>query len=246
MVDAVPSVGAGAAAEPLHVAIIMDGNGRWARARGMPRTFGHREGVKAVRRAVDCAPELGITHLTLFGFSSENWSRPEDEIGELMNILRYYLRREVAELHRNNVRVRMLGERARLSKDIVALIDNAEALTAGNTGLSLNIALSYGARSEITEAVRRIARRVAEGTLAPEAIDEETVLSNLETDGLPDPDLLIRTSGEQRISNFLLWQIAYAELVFTDVLWPDFTRDHLVDALDEYSRRDRRYGRATG
>lgn len=246
MVDAVPSVGAGAAAEPLHVAIIMDGNGRWARARGMPRTFGHREGVKAVRRAVDCAPELGITHLTLFGFSSENWSRPRDEVGELMNILRYYLRREVAELHRNNVRVRMLGERARLSKDIVALIDNAEALTAGNTGLSLNIALSYGARSEITEAVRRIARRVAEGTLAPEAIDEETVLSNLETDGLPDPDLLIRTSGEQRISNFLLWQIAYAELVFTDVLWPDFTRDHLVDALDEYSRRDRRYGRATG
>jgi undecaprenyl diphosphate synthase len=245
-VDAVPSVGTGAAAEPLHVAIIMDGNGRWARARGMPRTFGHREGVKAVRRAVDCAPELGITHLTLFGFSSENWSRPEDEVGELMNILRYYLRREVAELHRNNVRVRMLGERARLSKDIVALIDNAEALTAGNTGLSLNIALSYGARSEITEAVRRIARRVAEATLAPEAIDEETVLSNLETDGLPDPDLLIRTSGEQRISNFLLWQIAYAELVFTDVLWPDFTRDHLVDALDEYSRRDRRYGRATG
>jgi undecaprenyl diphosphate synthase len=246
MVDAVPSVGAGAAAEPLHVAIIMDGNGRWARARGMPRTFGHREGVKAVRRAVDCAPELGITHLTLFGFSSENWSRPRDEVGELMNILRYYLRREVAELHRNNVRVRMLGERARLSKDIVALIDNAEDLTAGNTGLSLNIALSYGARSEITEAVRRIARRVAEGALAPEAIDEETVLSNLETDGLPDPDLLIRTSGEQRISNFLLWQIAYAELVFTDVLWPDFTRDHLVDALDEYSRRDRRYGRATG
>lgn len=246
MVDAAPSTGAGEAAEDLHVAIIMDGNGRWARARGMPRTFGHREGVKAVRRVVDCAPELGITHLTLFGFSSENWSRPRDEVVELMDILRYYLRREVAELHRNNVRIRMLGDRSRLSDDIVALIDNAERLTVANTGLQLTLALSYGARGEITNAVRRIARDVAAGRLAPGDIDEETVLSNLETDGLPDPALLIRTSGEQRISNFLLWQIAYAELIFTDVQWPDFGREHLISALDEFGRRERRYGRATG
>ncbi|MDF1793388.1 MAG: isoprenyl transferase [Thalassobaculaceae bacterium] len=246
MVDAAPTTGAGEAAVDLHVAIIMDGNGRWARARGMPRTFGHREGVKAVRRVVNCAPGLGITHLTLFGFSSENWSRPKDEVSELMNILRFYLRREVAELHRNNVRIRMLGERSRLSADIVSLIDNAEQLTAANTGLGLNIALSYGARGEITNAVRRIAEAVAAGELTPAEIDEETVLSNLETDGLPDPDLLIRTSGEQRISNFLLWQIAYSELVFTDVLWPDFDRAHLVEALEDFSRRDRRYGQATG
>ncbi|MEQ8586223.1 MAG: isoprenyl transferase [Thalassobaculaceae bacterium] len=246
MVDAAPSTGAGEAAADFHVAIIMDGNGRWARARGMPRTFGHREGVKAVRRVVDCAPELGVTHLTLFGFSSENWTRPQEEVSELMNILRFYLRREVAELHRNNVRIRMLGDRARLSADIVALIDNAEQLTADNTGLKLSIALSYGARDEITNAVRRIAEAVAAGRMSPAEIDEDTVQSNLETDGLPDPDLLIRTSGEQRISNFLLWQIAYAELVFTDVLWPDFDRANLVAAMEEYSRRDRRYGRATG
>jgi len=246
MVDAAPSTGAGEAAEDLHVAIIMDGNGRWARARGMPRTFGHREGVKAVRRVVDCAPALGVTHLTLFGFSSENWSRPQDEVTELMNILRYYLRREVAELHKNNVRIRMLGDRARLSADIIALIDNAEQLTAGNTGLRLNIALSYGARDEITNAVRRIAEAVASGRMTPAEIDEDAVAARLETDGLPDPDLLIRTSGEQRISNFLLWQIAYAELVFTEVLWPDFGRDDLVSALTEFARRDRRYGRATG
>jgi undecaprenyl diphosphate synthase len=246
MVDAARSIGAGEAAAPLHVAIIMDGNGRWARARGMPRTFGHREGVKAVRRVVDCAPQLGITHLTLFGFSSENWSRPQEEVSELMNILRYYLRREVAELHKNNVRIRMLGDRARLSSDIVALIDNAEQLTAGNTGLGLNIGLSYGARGEITSAVRRIAEAVASGALLPAEIDEDTVQSCLDTDGIPDPDLLIRTSGERRISNFLLWQIAYSEFVFTDVLWPDFDRAHLVEALEEFSRRDRRYGRATG
>lgn len=246
MVDAAPSTGAGEVAADFHVAIIMDGNGRWARARGMPRTFGHREGVKAVRRVVDCAPELGVTHLTLFGFSSENWTRPQEEVSELMNILRFYLRREVAELHRNNVRIRMLGDRARLSADIVALIDNAEQLTADNTGLKLSIALSYGARDEITNAVRRIAEAVAAGRMSPAEIDEDTVQSNLETDGLPDPDLLIRTSGEQRISNFLLWQIAYAELVFTDVLWPDFDRANLVAAMEEYSRRDRRYGRATG
>lgn len=246
MVDAAPSTGAGEAAADFHVAIIMDGNGRWARARSMPRTFGHREGVKAVRRVVNCAPDLGITHLTLFGFSSENWTRPQEEVSELMNILRVYLRREVAELHRNNVRIRMLGDRARLSADIVALIDNAERLTGSNTGLNLTIALSYGARDEITNAVRRISEAVAAGTLCPSAIDEETVQAHLETDGLPDPDLLIRTSGEQRISNFLLWQIAYAELVFTDVQWPDFDRAHLVAAMEEFSRRDRRYGRATG
>lgn len=246
MVDAAPTTVVGGSADDLHVAIIMDGNGRWAAARGMPRTFGHREGAKAVRRVVNCAPELGITHLTLFGFSSENWRRPQDEVTELMNILRFYLRREVAELHRNNVRIRMLGDRTRLSGDIVTLIENAEKLTENNTGLGLNIALSYGSRDEITCAVRRIAEAVAAGELSPEEISEETVPLFLDTAGLPDPDLLIRTSGEQRISNFLLWQIAYAELVFTDVHWPDFDRPHLVDALSEFSRRDRRYGRATG
>ncbi len=246
MAELAPSSAACEGGESLHVAIIMDGNGRWARARGMPRTFGHREGVNAVRRTIECAPELGITHLTLFGFSSENWLRPADEVFELMNILRFYLRREVADLHRNNVRIRMIGERNRLSEDIVALIDHAERLTEENSGLQLTIALSYGARDEIVKASQRIADDVSTGRLAPSEIDETTVLSYLETHGVPDPDLLIRTSGEKRISNFLLWQIAYAELLFLDVLWPDFSRDDLAGALDELGKRQRRYGRAVG
>ena len=246
MVDVAPSTETADGGASLHVAIIMDGNGRWARARGMPRTFGHREGVKAVRRTIECAPELGVTHLTLFGFSSENWGRPPEEVGELMDILRYYLRREVAELHKNNVRIRMIGDRRRLSDDIIALIDHAERLTMANDGLQLSIALSYGARDEIATAARRIAEDVQSGRLSADRVGPATVGGYLETGDLPDPDLLIRTSGEQRISNFLLWQIAYAELVFLDVLWPEFGREHLARALDEFGRRDRRYGRAAG
>ncbi|AHC73681.1 di-trans,poly-cis-decaprenylcistransferase [Candidatus Endolissoclinum faulkneri L5] len=245
MVSVTPLISSLSSASLLHVAVIMDGNGRWARSRGMPRTFGHREGMKAVNRVVDCASQLGITHLTMFGFSSENWSRPKEEISELMNILRYYLQREVIGLHKNNVCIRMLGDRDRMTADIVSLINKAEQLTARNTGLSLNIALSYGGRCEITKAVRRIANAVADGKLSPSAIDNDIINSSLDTKGIPDPDLLIRTSGEHRISNFLLWQIAYAELVFTDVLWPDFGKRHLIKALEEFSRRCRRYGQTT-
>lgn len=244
MVDAAPQLGEGD--RPLHVAVIMDGNGRWARARGMPRSLGHREGAKAVRRAVEAACDLGVGYLTLFGFSSENWSRPAQEIGDLMELLRFYLRREIAELHNDGIRFQVIGDRRKLSPDIVTLIENGERLTAGNTRMVLTIALSYGGRHELTGAVRRIAEDVAAGRLDPASIDEETLEARLDTAGMPDPDLMIRTSGEKRISNFLLWQIAYSEFVFLDVLWPDFGRAHLEQALDEFARRDRRYGRATG
>ena len=231
---------------PAHVAIIMDGNGRWARSRGLPRVAGHREGANAVRRTVEAAGELGVRYLTLYGFSSENWKRPSGEIVDLMNLLRRYLRSEIADIHRNNVRLRIIGRRADLAADIVALIEGAEAQTAANSGLNLTIALSYGGRSELVDAARRMARAAAAGELDPEMIDEALVASHLSTAGMPDPDLLIRTSGEQRISNFLLWQSAYTELVFTDVLWPDFDRAHFAAALDEFHRRDRRYGAAVG
>lgn len=244
MVDAAPQFGEGD--RPLHVAIIMDGNGRWAWARGMPRSFGHREGAKAVKRTVRAACELGVGYLTLFGFSSENWGRPAQEIGDLMELLRFYLRREIVELHKDGIRFRVIGDRTLFSDDIVTLIENGERLTAGNTRMVLTIALSYGGRRELTGAVRRVAEDVAAGRLDPSAIDETVVASRLYTADLPDPDLLIRTSGEKRISNFLLWQIAYAEFVFLDVLWPDFGLQHLEEALDEFARRDRRYGRATG
>lgn len=244
MVDAAPQLGEGD--RPLHVAVIMDGNGRWARARGLPRSLGHREGAKAVRRAVEAACELGVGYLTLFGFSSENWSRPAQEIGDLMDLLRFYLRREIADLHNDGIRFRVIGDRSQLSADIVTLIENGERLTAANTRMVLTVALSYGGRHELTGAVRRIAEDVAAGRLDPAAIDENLVASRLDTSYLPDPDLLIRTSGEKRISNFLLWQIAYTEFIFLDVLWPDFSRQHLEAALNEFARRDRRFGRATG
>ena len=244
MVDAAPKLGEGD--RPLHVAVIIDGNGRWARARGMPRSFGHREGAKAVRRAVEAACSLGVGYLTLFGFSSENWSRPAQEIGDLMELLRFYLRREIADLHNDGIRFQVIGDRSRLSADIVTLIENGERLTAGNSRMVLTVALSYGGRRELTGVVRRIAEEVAAGRLDPSEIDEHIVASRLDTAAMPDPDLLVRTSGEKRISNFLLWQIAYAEFVFMDVLWPDFGRAHLEEALDEFARRDRRYGRATG
>jgi len=231
---------------PVHVAIIMDGNGRWAKQRNLPRTAGHKRGAEAVRRTVRAAGELGISYLTLFGFSSENWSRPENEIKDLMGLLRLYLRAETAELHKNNVRIRIIGDRRRLAHDIVQLIEQAENTTRDNTGLTAVLALSYGGRQDITEAVQALARDAAAGRLNPDDIDEEAISSHLATTGIPDPDLLIRTSGEQRISNFLIWQLAYTEFVFQDVLWPDFDGRCLAEAVEEFRRRDRRYGAIVG
>jgi undecaprenyl diphosphate synthase len=220
----------------------MDGNGRWARARGLPRTVGHQRGAEAVRRSVRGAVDLGVSYLTLYGFSSENWKRPAAEIDDLMGLLRYYLRSEIAELDRGGVRLRVIGDRERLGRDIVDLITEAERLTRGNTKLNLTVALSYGGRSEIALAARRIAAAVQSGELRPEQVDEDLFSSYLLTAGIPDPDLVIRTSGEKRVSNFLLWQSAYSELVFVDRLWPDFTKEDLEDAIREFHRRDRRYG----
>ncbi len=231
---------------PKHVAIIMDGNGRWAKQRNLPRTAGHKQGAEAVRRSVRAAAEQGVSYLTLFGFSSENWSRPESEIHDLMGLLRLYLRSETAELHKNNVRIRIIGDRRRLPKDIVQLIEQAESTTSENTGLTAILALSYGGRQDITEAMRKLGHEIAEGRLDPDAIDESMLQNALATADIPDPDLLIRTSGEQRISNFLIWQLAYTEFVFQDVLWPDFDGNCLADALEEFHRRDRRYGATVG
>ncbi len=240
--EALPS--SAGARPPLHVAIIMDGNGRWAKARGLPRTIGHQRGAEAVRRTVMGAVELDISHLTLFGFSSENWKRPASEIDDLMALLRFYLRSEIAELDRNGVRIRVIGDRDRLADDIVALIDEAETRTRNNVRLNLAVALSYGGRAEIARAARRLAQAVEAGELAVDEINEAVFARRLLTVDMPDPDLVIRTSGEKRISNFLLWQSAYAELVFMDRLWPDFTKDDLEDAIREFHRRDRRYGAA--
>ena len=227
---------------PRHIAIIMDGNGRWAQARGLPRIAGHRQGADAVRRTLIAAGELGIPYLTLFGFSSENWKRPQDEIESLMGLLRHYLRSEIAELHRHGVRLRIIGERDRLAGDIAGMIRNAEILTCDNDRMNLTIALSYGGRAEIVAAARAIEAEVMAGKLALDHIDEAAVGRHLFTSELPEPDLLIRTSGEQRISNFLLWQCAYAELVFTKTLWPDFGRVDLEQAVADFGGRERRYG----
>jgi undecaprenyl diphosphate synthase len=226
----------------LHVAIIMDGNGRWARARGLPRTMGHYHGAEAARNVIKAAAEAGVTHLTLFGFSSENWRRPKAEVQYLMGLLRGYLQRNVDELHEAGIRLRVIGERGALPADIVALIAEAEALTRGNSRLQLTIALNYGGRVEIVEAARRLASRAKAGLLEPDDIDEESFASNLSTASLPDPDLMIRTSGEQRVSNFLLWQLAYAEMAFVEKYWPDFTGEDLTAVLVEFRRRDRRFG----
>jgi undecaprenyl diphosphate synthase len=222
---------------PRHVAIIMDGNGRWAQARGLPRAAGHRQGAEAVRRVVKAAGELGISYVTLFGFSSENWRRPESEIKELMKLLRYYLRSETAELHRSNVCLRVIGDRSAFESDIVELIENAEDLTRPNDGLTVIMALNYGGQADILQAARK-ASVDAEDDLAFEAHFKQSLM----TADFPDPDLLIRTSGEQRISNFLLWQCAYSEFVFTNTLWPDFDKAALEGALAEYAQRDRRFG----
>jgi undecaprenyl diphosphate synthase len=227
---------------PLHVAIIMDGNRRWARARGLPAAAGHREGAKAVRRAVEGCARAGVRILTLYAFSAENWGRPAAEVSELMNLMRLYIRNELDTLHKNGIRVRMIGERARFAPDILDLIEEAEQRTRHNTTLDLVVALNYGGRQELARAAQCLARRVQAGELAVEAIDEATIASTLYTDGVPDPDLLIRTGGEQRISNFLLWQLAYTELVFLPVSWPDFTAVHLGAAIQDYAGRERRYG----
>ena len=229
-------------AVPRHVAIIMDGNGRWAAERGLPRSEGHRLGVEAVRRTVTAAQDLGISHLTLFSFSSENWSRPPDEVSFLFGLLRFFIRRDLAELHRKNVRVTVIGERARLPSDIVALMDEAERLTESNRGLRMIVAFNYGARDELARAVRRIAEDVRSGRLDPLDIGEAAISARLDTAGIPDPDLLIRTGGEMRLSNFLLWQAAYAELVFLPIFWPDFAGESLRAAVAEYGLRHRRYG----
>jgi len=227
---------------PRHVAIIMDGNGRWAAARGLPRVEGHRRGVEALRKTVRAAGEIGIQCLTIFSFSSENWQRPVSEIRDLMGLLRRFIRNDLAELHSNGVRVRVIGERDNLDPDIRRLLEEAEQLTRENTSLSLIVAFNYGARDEIARAVRRIAERVAGGELKPDAITENMIGANLDAADIADPDLIIRTSGEQRLSNFLLWQAAYSELVFSPVYWPDFDRATLEAAIEEYRRRERRFG----
>jgi len=225
-----------------HVAIIMDGNGRWAAERGLPRSEGHRHGVESVRNVVQAAIELNIGCLTLFSFSSENWSRPQTEIRDLMGLLKRYIRRDLADLHKHDVKIRVIGARSGVEPEILRLIDEAIALTSTNSGLQLTIAFNYGARAEIVQASQRIARRVKEGTLDPEAITDELFKSFLDTGDMPDPDLLIRTSGEMRLSNFLLWQSAYTELIFLDVYWPDFTRETLEEAIAQYHDRERRFG----
>ncbi|MCW2307611.1 isoprenyl transferase [Rhodobium gokarnense] len=227
---------------PSHVAIIMDGNGRWASARGLPRTEGHRRGVEAVRKTVRYARERGIDYLTLFSFSSENWSRPPAEIAELMLLLRLFIRSDLADLNRKNVRVRIIGTRDRLNPDLRRLLHDAETTTRTNTGMTLVIAFNYGARDEIVRAVQRIAAAVAAGEMSPDAIDQTALTAALDTRDVPDPDLIIRTSGEQRLSNFLLWQAAYSEFVFVPTYWPDFDETAFGAALAEFYARDRRFG----
>jgi undecaprenyl diphosphate synthase len=227
---------------PHHVAIIMDGNGRWAASRGLPRVEGHRRGVEALRKTVRAAGDMGIRVLTIFSFSSENWQRPASEVRDLMGLLRLFIRKDLAELHASGVRVRVIGERRSLDSEIRKLLEEAEELTKANSNLLLVVAFNYGARDEIARAVRRIADAVASGTVKPDAVTEEMIGQNLDAADIADPDLIIRTSGEQRLSNFLLWQAAYSELVFTPVYWPDFDRAALEAAIDEYRRRERRFG----
>jgi undecaprenyl diphosphate synthase len=227
---------------PRHVAIIMDGNGRWAHQRSLPRSAGHRQGVEAVRRAVRAAIEFDIAYLTIYSFSAENWSRPAEEVSYLLTLLRRFIRQDVAELHAANVRILVIGERDGLAEDIVQMIEECERLTAANTGLALIVAFNYGSRQEIVRAARQVAAEVAAGRLAPDAVSSRHLAEALYLPGIPDPDLLIRTSGEQRLSNFLLWQAAYSELVFVPTYWPDFDRAALESAITEYRRRERRFG----
>jgi len=238
---AVPAAGQRAAV-PAHVAIIMDGNGRWAKRRFLPRVAGHRAGIEAVRRTIRAAGDMGVGVLTLYAFSSENWRRPQDEVSDLMGLLRHFLRSELDELHREGACLRFIGDLSRLSADIVALIDEARARTRDNTRLTVVIALNYGSHDELTRAARALAADAKAGRIDPAAITAEAIEARLDTAGLPPVDLMIRTSGEQRISNFLLWQAAYAELVFVDTLWPDFDRTALAAALATFAARERRFG----
>jgi len=240
-----PQAGAGAV-PPRHVAIIMDGNRRWAHARGLPVALGHRAGADAARRAIEAAIGAGVSWLTLFAFSSENWSRPADEVQELTALLRHYLRAEVKQLNQEGVRLRVIGQRGRFGEETLKAMDSAEAVTAGGLRLNLTVALSYGSRAEILAAARSAAKDAACGALDPETLDEAAFGARLSTAGMPDPDLIIRTSGEQRISNFLLWQAAYAELIFQPVLWPDFAVADFNAALADYASRERRFGARTG
>ncbi|MEP7172397.1 MAG: isoprenyl transferase [Aestuariivirga sp.] len=227
---------------PRHVAIIMDGNGRWAARRGLPRSAGHKAGVDALRRAVKAAAEFGIEYLTIYSFSSENWSRPAAEVSFLLDLLRRFIRQDVAELHHSGVKITVVGSRADLEPGIVSLLDDAERLTRENSKLNLVVAFNYGSRQEIARALSAIARKVESGEISAADISPDLISLNLDTAGIPDPDLLIRTGGEQRISNFLLWQCAYTEFVFVDEFWPDFTHEIFARALDEFRLRDRRFG----
>jgi len=229
---------------PKHVAIIMDGNGRWAKARGLPRAMGHKHGVENVRAVVEGSLSLGIKYLTLFGFSSENWKRTPTEIFDLMSLLRNYLDNEICELHKKNIRFKVIGDREKLDADIVELIEAAEELTKTNQDLILTVALSYGGRRAIALAAKELAYRACKGKIKLDEISEESFGLVLETQGVPNPDLVIRTSGEKRISNFLLWECAYSEFVFFDTLWPDFSGEHLTKAVQEYCSRERRFGAA--
>jgi undecaprenyl diphosphate synthase len=230
---------------PQHVAIIMDGNGRWARSRGMPRVAGHRASVKVVRKVIEECARLNVRYLTLFAFSSENWRRPPDEVGMLMGLFLDALVREVAELHKNQVRMRFIGDRSALGSELTARMREAEELTAGNTGLGLMVAVAYGGRWDIAQACRRLALEAAAGQLIAAEISEAQIAARLALAGIPDPDLLIRTGGEQRISNFLLWNLAYTELYFSDALWPEFSPQHLQSAFDFYAQRERRFGKTS-
>jgi undecaprenyl diphosphate synthase len=234
-----------AAVLPRHIAIIMDGNGRWANQRGLPRFEGHRRGVESVRTAVRSAIEIGIPYLTIFSFSSENWSRPLSEINDLMGLLKRFIKRDLADLHRNGVRIRVIGERSGIDPELAGLIGEAETVTAANGGLQLTVAFNYGARAEIASAARRIAERVERGEIKAADVTQESFAAELDTRGLPDPDLLIRTSGEMRLSNFLLWQSAYTEFVFLESHWPDFSKDTMLEAIASFQGRERRFGGLT-
>ena len=227
---------------PVHVAIIMDGNGRWARKRGLPRTVGHTQGARTVEQILEDADHMGIRYLTVYAFSTENWSRPDSEVKALMNLLRTYMKTSLAKCARNNVKIRVIGDKSKLDRDLQISIANLEKETETNTGISFQIAINYGSRDEIVRAVRSAAERVRSGELDPSDITEEMISDSLDTYGIPDPDLLIRTGGEQRISNFLLWQTAYSELYFSDVAWPDFSKAELEKAVDAFNHRERRYG----
>ncbi|EKF43759.1 undecaprenyl pyrophosphate synthetase [Nitratireductor indicus C115] len=231
--------------KPEHVAIIMDGNGRWAKARGLPRSAGHRAGVETLRKTVRSIGELGVSWLTVYAFSSENWSRPQSEVNDLMGLLRIFIRRDLAELHRNGVRVRIIGDRVNLAPDIRSLLEEAECLTEGNTSMNLVIAFNYGSRDEIMRAARAALDDIQAGRVDPGVLSPERFGAYLDTAGIPDPDLIIRTSGEQRLSNFLMWQAAYAEFIFLPCLWPDFDQEQLRAAMTTFSERERRFGGVT-